>query len=83
MMGEVECPIKLYGVLAVTQPKPKGREGYLIKLFIWVTIVLYTHWMREMRLLCVSPRIWNWEDAYCLAKITEHEGSISPSRFYR
>ena len=24
MMGEVECPIRLYGVLAVPQPKPGG-----------------------------------------------------------
>ena len=24
MIGEVECPIRLYGVLAIPQPKPGG-----------------------------------------------------------
>ena len=61
MMGDVECSIRLHGVLVVPQPKP-GDVGYLIKLLIWVTIVLSTHWMKEMTLLWVSPRVWNWQD---------------------
>ena len=61
IVGEVECPIKLHGVLAVSYPKP-GGVGFLIRLLIWVTIVLSTHWMKEMRLPWVRPRIGNWED---------------------
>ena len=51
MMGDIEGPIRLYGVLAMLQLKPRSAGEYLMKLFIiGVTVVQdFGIWKMEIR----------------------------------